>query len=138
MYNNLTTLPGQKKQPPKRLAAKSRWVLLGLAASAFVAIVVWIDLQPVFTYRAIKSRVKALIPLGSDIDAAEAVLTDAGLQFYEKALATVKEDYYVVEVKIHYERRSIVADALGHLHIYLYYNYVVIEAGLDNKVRKIF
>jgi hypothetical protein len=114
------------------------WLVLGLVVLALVATTAWIDLQPVRDYRAIKSLVKELVPLGSDIDAAQDILADAGLQFYTKDFATVNKDYYVVQVRIYYDRRSVVADALGHLHIYLYYNYVVIEAGLDNKVRKIY
>jgi len=124
--------------PRKRHIARLHWLLLGLVVTALVAVTVWIDLQPVRDYRAIKSRVEELVPLGSDIDLADDALTDAGFQFYGKHFATVYEDYYWMEVKIHYNRRSFVADALGHLHIYLYYNYVVIEAGLDNKVRRIF
>jgi hypothetical protein len=128
-------------KPNKVVAPKSshkKRVFFGVAVAALVAGAIWIDLQPVFQYRAIKSRVKDLVPLGSDIDSAGEILTDAGFQFYGKHFADVGKDSYSVDIKIHYKRRSVVADALGHLHIYLYYNYVVIEAGLDNKVRRIF
>lgn len=117
-----------------------RYVPLAIFGLFIVAIVylILLDLQPVFEYRKIKNRIEALVPLGSDMDAIEEVLRDEGFELYGKHFATVQEDYYWIEVKVFHKRRSIVADALGHMYIYLYYNYVVIEAGLDSRVRRVF
>jgi len=136
--NDISANMGGAKSGHEVPSKKSQWTLLTISLCVLFVVTLWIDLQPVRHYRAIKSRVIALVPLGTDIDVAERILADAGLQSYGKDFATVDKDFYWLNVKVHNARRSVVADLLMWLRIYLYHDVVVIEARLDNKVRRIF
>ena len=121
------------KSPTK---ARRACIVVGIVA--FVLFAIWYDMQPVLQYVREKERIEVLVPIGSDIDDADGALTNAGFRFFEKEFATVDKDYYVIQVRLHYKRRSTIADMLSYVNVYLYYNYVVIEATLDNKVRKVY
>jgi hypothetical protein len=114
-----------------------RWPLL-LLAVVVVGYLMIIDLQPYFEYRSKESKIRQLIPIGSNIDGAESILKANGFTYHEKHFATVAEDKYWIDVAVANKPRPLTLTVLHLAGFRLYFHWVVIESGLDNKVRRIF
>ncbi len=114
-----------------------RWPLL-LLAVAVVGFLVIIDLQPYFQYRSKENKIRQLIPIGSNIDDAGSILKANGFTYHGKHFATVAEDEYWIDVDVANKPRPLTLSLLHVVGLRLYFHWVVIESGLDNKVRKIF
>ncbi|MCU0713327.1 MAG: hypothetical protein MUC43_14805 [Pirellula sp.] len=121
----------------KSLPSKYRRLIALTVLAIFTVIIVW-DLMPYFEYRANAYRIRQLISIGSNIDDAGPILRKNGFTFYDKHFSTAAEDTYWIDVYVANKPRPW---TLTLLHLYgfrLYFHWIVIESGLDNKVRKIF
>jgi hypothetical protein len=114
-----------------------RWPIL-LLAVVVVGFLVIIDLQPYFEYRSKENKIRQLIPIGSNINDAGSILTANGFTYHEKHFATVAEDEYWIDVDVANKPRPLTLTLLHVAGIRLYFHWIVIESGLDNKVRRIF
>ncbi len=99
-----------------------------------VGILVYLDSQAVWNYRAEKKLIKSSIPIGTDIDDARAILIKLGYIPSEKYHPTAPKDYYWVDIQTKNNRTPVFT--------WLYpprsfFRIVALEAGLDGKVRKI-
>ena len=121
----------------KKFPVKLRYVVGGLVLIALVTIAI-VDLQPFFAYQAKKNKIRELIPIGSNIDDAGPILKSNGFRYYDKHFATVDEDYYWMEVIVAHKPRPKSLSLMRLSGIRLYFHYVVIEANLDNEVRRIY
>lgn len=121
----------------KSLPSKHRRLVALTVLGIFTAIIAW-DLMPYFEYRANANRIRQLISIGSDMDDAGPILRKNGFTFYDKHFSTVAEDAYWIDVDVTNKPRPWTLTLLHLCGIRLYYHWVVIESGLDNKVRKIF
>lgn len=118
-----------------------RWTYrLPLLISALlgVALLVILDLQPYFEYQSKASRIRKLISIDSNIDDAGSILKANGFAYYEKHFSTVAEDAYWIDVEVAFKPRPFTLTLLHVVGLRLYFHWVVIESGIDNKVRKIF
>ena len=129
-----------KEKPSKSTSRIPRRYVVGtiLVSTIIIALFVVADLQPYFEYRAKKNKICELIPIGSNIDEADRILDEHGFNYFPKDFATVYHDYYCLSVTVTIKPRPITLTIPAYLGVHVYFHYVVIEAGLDNKVRKIF
>ena len=114
-----------------------RWPLLFLALAVGGSLVI-IDLQPYFEYCSKENKIRQLIQIGSNIDDAASILKAHGFTYHEKHFATVAEDKYWIDVNVANKPRPLTLTLLHVVGLRLYFHWVVIESGLDNKVRQIF
>lgn len=126
-----------QKTASKNLPSKHRRLIALTTLASFTVLVVW-DLMPYFEYRAKANRIRQLISIGSNIDDAGPILRRNGFTFYDKHFSTDAEDTYWIDVNVANKPRPWTLTLLHLCGMSLYYRWVVIESGLDNRVRKIF
>jgi len=116
-----------------------KWRLLfSLTALIIATLVVAWDLTPYFDYRSKANHIRQLIPIGSNIDDASSILSANGFAFQGKHFATVAENKYWIDVTVASKPRPWTLTILHLMGVKLYFHWVVIESGLDNKVRTVF
>jgi hypothetical protein len=93
------------------------------------------SVKAVHVYKEKRKEIIRLVPIGMDIDEASILLKKKDFEVGDKYTPTADKDYYWVEIWITGERT--LAIKIMKFFGVEYYNWVVIEAGLDNKVRKI-
>lgn len=96
-----------------------------------------LDILPYFQYKRGHARMTSLVALGMDIDDAGTMLRAEGLDAGTKYHPTDNQDYYWLD--IHLARRTpltvLILKLIG-VNI-KFFHYGCLEAGLDEKIRKI-
>jgi hypothetical protein len=122
-------------RPP---AFSRKYLYVALVVLVPLSLLVTWDLQPYFAYLEKKHEIQRLIPIGSNIDDAPALLKKKGYHFYDKDFTTVAKDYYIISVGVADKPRPMTLRVLWVLGMRQYYHWVAIEAGLDNRVSKVY
>jgi hypothetical protein len=125
--------PPNQQQERRRPSRVRWWWTAAAIVGPIVLAAVMIDFNPFFEYRARRHEIQDLVPIGSNLDEAAQMLDARGYKFFDNG-----EDSYRIDVRVLPARRSLTLNLLDALGVYDYSEYVVIEAGLDDKVRRIF
>ncbi len=99
---------------------------------------VWVLLDPDWpAAQNREKRIRELVPIGMDIDKAIELLRSEGFSVGDKHFATVDKDYYWANIQIRFlfSLRDIVNMTRHKGKVNK--RWVVLEAGLDGKIRKI-
>lgn len=113
-----------------------RYALAAIPFALFAAFIIW-DLQTYFAYAEKKRQIEKLVSVGSNIDESAAFLKRAGFHVGDKYLPTVDQDYYWVDIQVAHKPRPITLSVLSLVGVRAYFHWVTLEAGLDNRIRRI-
>lgn len=115
----------------KILKAKLATIILFI-----LSLLIWWDLQPYFKYKDLHSRMSSLVQVGMNIDEARDILEKKGFSPGAKYHPTANKNYYWVDIPL-VHRCPISIIPLRALRLVDFHFYGCLEAGLDNKIRKI-
>ncbi len=115
-----------------------RKLLYLLLSCTLIGLTLFVQLRPAIDYAQKKKRIRQIVTIGMDIDDAAAALRARGFDVSEKSFATVAKDTYWINVRVASDRKTATIVLLDLLGIHVYYHWVVVEAGIDGKVRRVF
>ena len=115
-----------------------RKLLYLLLSCTLIGLTLFVQLRPAIDYAQKKKRIRQIATIGMDIDDAAAALRARGFDVSEKNFATVAKDTYWINVRVASDRKTATIVVLDLLGIHVYYHWVVVEAGIDGKVRRVF